>query len=67
MKVGDLVKFKGENRTGIILKEYITDAGNNEYSVRWFPSNLGKSRVVENLLEPLSFSGSDQTEEEILE
>ena len=28
--IGDLVNFKGENRTGIILKEYIMESGKRE-------------------------------------
>jgi hypothetical protein len=52
--IGDLVNFKGENRTGIILKEYIMESGKREYSVRWFPTKLGKSRVQAGLLESLS-------------
>ena len=54
MKVGDLVKFKSEMRTGIILKEYVTSSGSIEYAVRWFPSTLGTDRVQSDLLVLLS-------------
>ena len=52
MRVGDLVKFKDEKRMGIILTEHtVEEGGSKEYSVRWFPSTLGKSRVRADLLE----------------
>ena len=38
MKVGDLVIFKGEKRTGVILREHVVSScGKKEYNVRWFP------------------------------
>ena len=59
MKVGDLVNFKGEKRTGIILREHaVSRCGRKEYSVKWFPR--GHTRVVEELLEPLSKKADDR-------
>ncbi len=52
MKVGDLVIFKGEKRTGVILREHvISRCGKKEYNVRWFPR--GYSREMAESIELL--------------
>jgi hypothetical protein len=61
MKIGDLVNVKGENRTGIILGMQTTREGIKEYSVRWYPTKLGKSWVSEDKLEPINDSARDES------
>lgn len=63
-KKGDLVKFKGDLRMGIVTQSWVIPSnGSKEYSVRWFPYHKGRSRVVENLLELVSPASQPKEEE----
>jgi len=67
MKIGDLVEtrreknVRTEQRRGIIIRKHrvpkitrTADSDKFEYTVQWFPTNLGRTRCEESILNLLA-------------